>query len=346
MLRVGIFSFSLVNDCCFLQRVAYIMKALNTMKKVEFTLLYLSLVDLYSFKDDAIKEIAKNDVLLFQRADVTGWRFYVLIEKILKENPNITIIHEIDDFLLENENGIRNRRLAQLYNNSCIICSTPYLADMVKLVSPLSKVYLYRTKLPYLDNYVYKRPSRHPTILHLGTATHSGDLRVLDKYLEELLINNSSSKIIFWGNDPPLSLMGFGKRIQRMPFISDYNKSLDKLYNTDCSFTINPYAYTRKNMAKTGIKFLEAGATFKLGLFSDLPEYKELVPVKELVVRNDSWGEAINYVMSLPYKRIKEIILALHEEVINKWTLTEKDILEYLKILEDCISISRGRSCY
>jgi hypothetical protein len=341
-LRIGLFTYSISNDCSMLQRVGYPLMILKNMGLIEFSVLYMSALSIYAMKSGAPEEIAQFDILIFQRAIAETPFLIDLIDKVQKANPDIVIIFEYDDFFYKEYGLTNNIMTSNLHSNFCLITSTSYLANQLKLCSPFSKVYAYPTRLPLIDNVEVARPDSN-IILHTGTNTHKNDLNSVNMVLYDILNKYPEKTLVLWGNEIPKVLNKIPNRIKLMDFIPDYNNFLDKFISqVHGSFLIHPLTISRFNMCKTAIKYLETANKRIPGLFPDIPSYNEAVKVKELIVKDGDWNNKIEWMLNLTQKQRDEIAISMYEDVLENWTHTEETAIEYFDILKDCAYIQKG----
>jgi len=302
------------------------------------------MINLYAHNKNLCKEIAeKADIVIFQRPDATMGFLGMLIDNLLEFNPNLTIIGEFDDLILFSH--IHNYGLDfqnKFISNFPIICSTPYLAELIRVQNPMAEIYLYRTKLPYRDEEVIYSAEEQYTILHTGTSTHYYDVNNIAKSLEYLLKKNSNYSVLFWGNKIPKNLMDFN-RVKDEEFISNYEEYVDNFINLPVRFGINPLSRTRHNWCKSNIKYIEYGQKATPALFTDMPEYVASVAVPELIVRSGEWGTKIDWLLSLDHTQLREIGMSMAEDVKENWTMTEADLDLYFDILTSSIELTTSR---
>jgi hypothetical protein len=336
-LKVTLISFSVVNDCCKLQRCLYPLLTLKVQGKIELNVAYISAIGIYAYSQDQLKDLVDStDIFLLQRPNVETPLIALFIEKCLKLKSDLTFINEYDDYLLSELSPEKKYQHLEFIRKFPTIVSTMYLATIFKKLVPDSRLFLYKNRLPgkELPTPVFKRN----TILHIGTSTHFNDLVLIQKVLRN--VTDRGKKLIIWGNKVPEYIKNT-KNVEQLHFVSDYEVYLNNLMDIPVSFGINPLAKTRKNWAKSGIKYIEFGLKGVPALFTDIPEYKEIVP-KELLVTSTEWQEKIDEMLGKTVAQLRELGMYMREDVLENHMLTQEHVDSYYDILVQSRNLMRG----
>jgi len=164
---------------------------------------------------------------------------------------------------------------------------------------------------------------------YAGTATHSGDLAMVERVLERIAAKHAGRVgFVFLGCST--------ERLARLPdsrvveFQHGYGKYVQTLQSVPMDIALAPLTDNPFNRCKSGIKWLEYSAAGIAGVFANLPPYQGCVKQGETGMlagaSADDWFQAIDELVTNESKR-RSIAASARAEVMRDHSLAAKAVL-------------------
>lgn len=193
-----------------------------------------------------------------------------------------------------------------VHRTALVTVSSPVLASACEALAP-GRV---RVLPNFLPDALW-RPVAPPTrpvaaVLFAATPSHQADLAPLEQELAALARTHAGKvRFVFYGCAPA---RGDFPGATVMPFAPDYAAYAARLPRLGCAIGLAPLADTAFNRAKSPIKWMEYAAAGAVGIFADLPPYREVVSPGEtgLLAGDDprGWRETLaRLIEDAPFRR-------------------------------------------
>lgn len=325
-----------VTDCCVLQRLRFPLEGLNKLGLVNVSYHLEPYIDaLLSNKSLLIQFCEDTDIIYFQRQGVTTRSTFEFIE-FIKNNTNIKLIHEIDDYLLP---GVIQPPLRNFYESCTNIISTEYLKNAILEKIPTAKCLVYPTKFPWefnFDNIPYNND-----ICFVGTSGHKESFSYFyDTVLAELPYR-CGTLITFepesqkWKDD-----------IERdksyiIPSVSNYLYYLKILRTTPFKLGVVFVQENNYFSSKSPVKAYEYTFAGRIALFSNTVVYNQIFKeIPELLVENNaqSWKNSIKYIQNLTDSAYIDLFNKQFHVILDTQIMTKQSLLDYHNILTGIIN--------
>lgn len=278
-------------------------------------------------EEDAVKQFSTNrlgfthyDVILLQRVPNTQ-SMKSLVQGAIKANR--LVLYDVDDLMfkpwIRSEMGVirsgtqsvddekyresLQRRLDMLLMCHGAICSTPYLQR--ELSSMGVPAILSRNALDdrsFVNGAIRLSQPPSPGLKMLfmsGTPTHEMDFKIIKDVIADVLLRNPDSSLTLLGNIKDTSLDSLAN-VSRLPLVS--REEMFKIVSQH-DLVLVPLERTRFNLAKSSLKFMEAGAAGVPVIASDLFEFERDIRKSRagMIARTPAeWRQAIQIYIDKP----------------------------------------------
>ncbi|MHB8170356.1 MAG: glycosyltransferase [Thermincolia bacterium] len=172
-----------------------------------------------------------------------------------------------------------------------------------------------------------------PLVVGYSGTAKATDFQPIIPALMRLLNEYPSAMRLDFMGYVPVELVGH-PAVSFVPYDFDYRQYLRTWWSRGWHIGLAPLRDSRFNCCKTDIKFREYGALGVVGIYSDLPNYREVIQegISGLLVPNDPhhWYVAIKRLLDDPALRQRIVHHARH--AVEQQHSVEKVALEWLEV--------------
>lgn len=204
-----------------------------------------------------------------------------------------------------------------------LIVSTPALKEAVLEYNPNIQILRNVVDTELFSN---KHPKEDTPIRigYIGTATHQEDLKPVIPALKKLIEEYKGRVELVFIGDVPTALQHH-EHVRYLGWFNAYHNAAYALSHAGIHLAIAPLLDIRFNHAKSEMKFLEYGASGIVGVFSDLPSYRNVVRDGENGVlvpehTTKAWFDALKSLIDDPM-RIEKMSLQARKDVEKRHSL-------------------------
>ena len=284
-------------------------------------------------------EFGENDILFLCRATRRETLTF------LESRPDLPVAYFIDDDLF----NIYKLGLDYIAPGTEMYSTVEKLISRADVVVPFSDLIatnvkhynkkIIQMKTNILSRYVLpKQKTKSDTfrIFFAGGTARSNEFAKISSDLIELSeIYKDKISFEFWGYMPTELKNLKISQVKYCPFNDNYHEYIEKLSKNEFDLFLCPLDNSEFNRGKSPIKLLESQACGAIGLFSDMPVYKEIVDgVNGFLIKDgDSWKDKIIGIIDMDYEEREKIFLEANRYVREKY-ITEVMLLDFQRIIQ------------
>ena len=313
----------------------------------------VNIFDIHSKENPMWDKVAKEHDFVFLNYIGNAWAFAAMGAMVRKNKKKI--VFDLDDSLWDilpdnqahkvyhtGSEALRN------FTSMCdevdyMTCTNTYLRNII--VHNTKKTHDKIGIFPnYIDLKVYKhRPKFKDThdirLLHFGSTTHFISLQneEFEKGIDKIFKEYPNVIFKTVGAFIPKFKDKWGQRYEHGYGHMDVHTWIEDKYPDfmdEADIILAPLTDNKYNRCKSSIKFLEAGAAKKPGVWQDIRQYKEIVDGKNGFLANyaDDWYGGIKKLIE--DKKLRKSVGEKAFKTVNKWRI-EKHIDKYAKLFSD-----------
>lgn len=261
-----------------------------------------------------------------------------------------TIVYQIDDNMLQFGTGymaaefeylvpgspLHRQVCAQITMADLVISYSPYITDDCSPLNP--RIIELRTNIPghwiAESDLPEDAPGRRIRYAILTGEARRRELKELWTEIARFASRHADQiEIYCWGFDTA-SLGQLACPVSVRTFTHSYDEYLRRLADTRFDFVICPlFGDHPTKLSKSPIKYLEATVAGAVGLYSDVPPYREVPDTACLKVQDGDWLNALEYSVRLDRRTRRRMHDAAKSHILKRFT-TEIQIPEFLAAFE------------
>ena len=176
-------------------------------------------------------------------------------------------------------------------------------------------------------------------IAYAGTPTHEEDLKIIEPALVKISAEYKDQIEFLFIGCVTDKLRGLHNS-KVLVFDANYKEYVELMQSLTIDIALAPLLLTEFNLAKSNIKWLEYSACGAVGIFSDIPSYRQSVRQYEtgIVSSNDSdeWYQAIKKLLDEPVLR-RTIACQARDDVASNYSI-DIGAKKYKQILNNIVA--------